>query len=384
MFKRLERDLDFATWFEMSREFYHLGHAVELIFPKIKNFRLNNFDGITIKFLTVPRYRLAFSFIFGLRAFLYLALRMFSCSPQFIIIDDLGYIAFLPLIILSKLGWIRVKFILDIRTLPVEVNDSILRLKERISGFVYKTSKLLTAGITVISPAMKDYLVRTYDMSKANIGIWTSGIALSVFTKKNVDVSFEYPFNTDKYIILYHGIITKSRGLFESVQSFVHISTIKPDIVLLLLGSGPARGDLEELISRLCLKDNVVIHDPVPYERIPDYINAADVGLIPLPKMLGWRVSSPLKLLEYLALGKPVIVSDIEAHRDVIGEAKYGVYLDSITPETIANAINFAFTHRVELAMAGVEAQKMIIKKYTWGTQANNLSRYLYNLLEGE
>lgn len=251
-----------------------------------------------------------------------------------------------------------------------------------MSDFVYRSSKILVSGITVISPAMKDYLVRTYNMDNVNIGMWSSGISQSIFTKKCGDVSFEPPFNSNKYIILYHGILTKNRGLFESVQSLIHMPTIKSNVILLFLGSGQARDDLQTMINHLCLNDNVLIHDPVPYERIPDYINAVDVGLIPLPNTLGWQVSSPLKLLEYLVMGKPVIVSNIEAHRNVIGDSKYGIYLDSVTPQAIAKAIEYAYAHRVDLAKAGAEARKMILERYTWKFQADNLSRYLIALVK--
>ena len=69
----------------------------------------------------------------------------------------------------------------------------------------------------------------------------------------------------------------------------------------------------------------------VDYEDVPKYISMSDVAIIPLPDMHYWRSQSPLKLLEYLAMTKTVIISDIPAHRAVIGDA-CGIYSPSLHP----------------------------------------------------
>jgi len=58
--------------------------------------------------------------------------------------------------------------------------------------------------------------------------------------------------------------------------------------------------------------------NPISHEQIADYINLADICIVPLLRIFWWEISSPLKLMEYLAMEKPIVVSDIKTHLDVI------------------------------------------------------------------
>ena len=62
------------------------------------------------------------------------------------------------------------------------------------------------------------------------------------------------------------------------------------------------------------------LYDAKPLSEIPALIAKCDLPVLPFPDFLPWRVSSPIKLMEYMAMGKPVLVPDMECFTDVLPE----------------------------------------------------------------
>lgn len=83
----------------------------------------------------------------------------------------------------------------------------------------------------------------------------------------------------------------------------------------------------------------VIFHKAVPFEDVPQFIAAADFGVVPLPDQPQWRYQTPTKLLEYLSMGKPVIVTDIPAHRWILGNSSLAFFCKQGRPSEIAEAI---------------------------------------------
>jgi glycosyltransferase involved in cell wall biosynthesis len=137
---------------------------------------------------------------------------------------------------------------------------------------------------------------------------------------------------------------------------------------------------MKDLIRVKRLQDNIIIHSSVEYVDVPKYIAMSDVGIVPLPNHPYWRLQSPLKLLEYLAMKKPVIATDIPAHLAAIGRAKCGVYISSIEPAEIAEAIAYTYENRDKLAEWGAIGRTIVQEKYTWEKVAADLESYLLSI----
>jgi len=88
----------------------------------------------------------------------------------------------------------------------------------------------------------------------------------------------------------------------------------------------------------------------------------------------------PLKLLEYLAMKKVVIVTDILAHRLVVGTEKCGIYVSSVKPTEIAKSIMYAYRNREKLEEWGAAGRTIIDEKYSWEKVAKDLESYLLSL----
>ena len=82
---------------------------------------------------------------------------------------------------------------------------------------------------------------------------------------------------------------------------------------------GPLRlsdEDARRRFTMLCERPNVLFVGPVPVERVPFFMAACDVGLLPYRRNRWTEYIHPLKLYEYLACGLPVVASDIPAAQE--------------------------------------------------------------------
>lgn len=110
------------------------------------------------------------------------------------------------------------------------------------------------------------------------------------------------------------------------------------DAQLLIVGDGPERGALLDQAARLGLSRDVTITGWVPHHHLPGLIARMDVALAPYPAMEN-HYFSPLKLFEYLAMGRPIVASRIGQIADLIGPTGSGLLVPPGDPAALAEAI---------------------------------------------
>jgi glycosyltransferase involved in cell wall biosynthesis len=225
-----------------------------------------------------------------------------------------------------------------------------------------------------------------YGLQADRVGVWTSGVSLQHFDPKRHGEAARGRLRQElhlgqRLVVLYHGSLLSERGLSQAIQGLGLARDRVPDLAVVLIGSGNARETLRQEVARLDLADRVRLVDAVPYDEVPAYVAMADAGLIPWPDRMEYRVGSPVKLMEYLAMEKPVLATDIEAHRDVLGAAPYGFYSASNEPADLGGGL--AALHavgRAELARRGEAGRELARSRLTWDEQARALTSFLGSL----
>ncbi len=332
--------------------------------------------------IPIKRYPLISALLYAFAQLFYLPYYLFALSPSVILIaPDVSVLTILPVLLISRMKGTRL--VLDIRTVPVELRGFTGFLQE----FWFSTSLIIAKrffdAMTTITPLMRADLIKKYRLDKIKFGVWTSGVSIDLFeNEKNLEkgncLRAEQKL-LNKFIVFYHGVFSSTRGLIETVKAFVEVRLQEPNIVLFLLGSGPAEYLLKDLVQNESLQGNIMIHPAVRYEEVPEYVSMADVCIIPLPDNPYWRSQSPLKLLEYLAMEKTVILTDIPAHKMVVDENPCGIFFNSVSPHVIAEKILEAFKNKEKLSTWG-RTGKRIVGEYTWARVAEQLDDFIQSV----
>jgi glycosyltransferase involved in cell wall biosynthesis len=265
---------------------------------------------------------------------------------------------------------------LDIRSIPVGpriwIHKALLK-RALCSRFI--------DVISVIRREMLMQIIREYNVRpQVPIIAWTSGFNPKYFNEKIQGTHIRSKYGLGKqFIIIYHGSITRERGLETLINAFKILSDegIK-NVGLWILGEGKDKDMLKHLALQLGLQESIQFFDSVPYSKVAQFIAAADAGISPLPANPWWLYQFPLKIVECLAVGKPVIATDIMCHRLIGGGI---IFAHGDTAQALSETIKkFISLNKTELEELKKEALKAA-EKYTWEKQALLIDKFLKNLL---
>ena len=138
---------------------------------------------------------------------------------------------------------------------------------------------------------------------------------------------------------------------------------------LILVGDGGLKDSLYILTETLNIADKVIFAGAIPYEKIPDMINALDICIIPDSN----EYRSPIKMFEYMAMGKPVVAPNYEPIRSVIDDGKDGVIFDPMDKENLVRILNNVVNDEGKRKILGNNAREKILKQHLWKHNAQKV-----------
>jgi len=368
-FKYLDKSTNHSTQTEIIKYFKQQGVSIKYhcSFKKDKKyFGLSNED---IDYIDVPKVR----FVRGILILLTMLMRnlrmYFSKEKSVQIIDYVCLYALLPVLIINKL-FKRQTYVMDIRTYPV--GDIYKELPFHFR-FAHTLACYFCDGITYITEVMYQDSRQWSNSTVKQFATWGSGYNPSIFSNKNIKAVAD----NEKISLLYHGGISISRGILDLVKAVEICIKNGHQVKLTLLGVWVDKLEIQNFIKNRGLCEYITCLDPVPIEDIPRYIEDSDFGVLPFPDFIGWRVSSPIKLFEYLGMGTPVIVTNIECFSTEIGNKGYAIYAENSTPESLAEAIVSAIKNKQLFKAEGSKAIPEAQENYTWEAQADKFLRFI-------
>lgn len=353
---------------KMSEALRKRGHNVTLYM--VKKFGEKNTDLPNIVQIPTINFPILSGLFYGLLVFVYFPIFLSKKSIDIIIIDCTK--VWLPFVIPLKI--LNVPIILDIRTLPID------REKSFFFNVSLRMSRYVVDGITTITKELKKVIREDYNLEKKNIGVWSSGVSIEDFNELEINQHDILDGKSRKFTLLYHGDYSPTRGIEDLIKSIGRLNpSLKKDIFLLIIGMPKDKIiKLSGLSDREGVKEQIRILPKVEYNEIIKYIKISDIGIFPLPpENRWWQVSAPLKTLEFMAAGKPAIVTNIPFHKSIFEKGNCGILIESSNPKIIAEAITFSYKNQGDLKKRGIEGRKIVDENYTWDSMAHKFEKFL-------
>ncbi len=315
-------------------------------------------------------------------------LALFFSMPFYVIMKDPDYVitdertAIIGFALKLFFPQAKFKVVLDIRSTPLKTaRERVYKRWMLLFSLSLIVAKRKFDGITIVTKLMKKEVCDRFNVNPELVGIWTGAVSANIFNPRNFDgkeIKSSLGLG-DKFVIFHHGSV-RAQGLVETFKALRLLKTKHKDLVLYLLGEPNFPMFWSDLAKELNIQNNVIFHGKVRYADVPRYIAMSDLPLVPLPDSPNWRNQCPLKLLEYLAMEKTVILTDIPANREIVGKCTCGIYISSVEPEEIAQAITYAYRNRESLGKWGSVGREIIEDKYTWEKVAREFHDYLLHL----
>jgi len=269
----------------------------------------------------------------------------------------------------------KVPFVMEVRDLwPQTLIDMgmsklnpFIILMQRLEKFLYKKAKLI---ITLL-PNAKEY-IEGLNVQADKIMWLPNGVDLSRF---KMDKTIKR--NDSNFQVTYAGALSKGKNLDVLIDVAEKIAVDYKDIDFHIIGDGPERHRLQELIEQKNL-NNVTIVGAVSKNKVFDCLREADV-LFTSAKGIGCTKYgiSPNKVFDYLAAGKPVVFARLSSNNP-IEEAEAGFTVPPDDPEKIAvSIIRLHEMNEEERLKLGINGRKYVEDNYSIEKLTNRLEDVL-------
>jgi glycosyltransferase involved in cell wall biosynthesis len=136
-------------------------------------------------------------------------------------------------------------------------------------------------------------------------------------------------------VVLYLGRIAQSRKSEFLLEVAAELRAAMPDSLLVIAGDAPSDDEMAWMrreIAQRGLAEHVLLTGWLPQRTALGYAVRAEVGLSPIPRGTLFDVSSPTKLVEYLALGIPSVANDIPDQKLVVEQSGAGLCVPMDAP----------------------------------------------------
>ena len=173
--------------------------------------------------------------------------------------------------------------------------------------------------------------------------------------------------------LIYIGGLSAQRGILQLVEA---VKLIKDKSIKLFLVGGCSDAKFKKRIAE-SIDDKTFLVEQVSYDKVFEYLHMSDVGVIlflPEPNHIfaiqGGRNN---KIFEYMAAGLPILGSDLPGWREKIEEKGYGIVVDPLDPQAIANGIKKLKDSPDLRTKMGAAGRKDFLEKYNWEKEKNKL-----------
>lgn len=185
----------------------------------------------------------------------------------------------------------------------------------------------------------------------------------------------------DKFVVIYAGIHGLAQGL-DSVLKAAECLIPQTDVHFLFVGEGPVKSEILELARQYNLS-NITFHNEVPRQQMPMFLSAANVALVPLRRLNLFKGALPSKMFDAWACQCPTLVMIDGEARQVLTEARAGLFVEPEDPQALVKAIKQLRDDPAACRQMGLNGRQVVVEKYSRQAQALELNRLLGETLAG-
>ena len=238
-----------------------------------------------------------------------------------------------------------------------------------------RQSKIFNSALTkadkliALTGRMKKIMIEKYSVKENKILVAHDAVDIEKFDIKLSRDEAREKLNLpkDKKIVLYTGHLYKWKGVDVLAETAGQLD--KNTIVYFVGGTETDQKSFSEKYKELINKKRIVLIPHQPHYQIPTWLKAADVLILPntAQDLRSKYYTSPMKLFEYMASGRPIIASSLPSFGEITKQEPI-ILFESDNPadlaQTIKNVdINKKFAYRLE--------------NYSWSERVNSIKKFI-------
>jgi glycosyltransferase involved in cell wall biosynthesis len=260
----------------------------------------------------------------------------------------------------------RVPFLLEIRDLwpafavdmGVLKNPLLIKMSESLESFLYARAN----HIVVNSPAYGNYLMER-GIRSDKVTLVPNGVDPQMFKPNGKGKKIRNKLGLHgKYVVTYAGALGMANDIPTLIKAAERLKHEK-NVNFLLVGDGKDRNKLESMTETLKL-ENITFTGAVPKTQMPEYLAASNACVAILKNIPMFKTTYPNKVFDYMAAGRPTILVIDGVIRDVIEDAKGGIFVPPGDDSALAAAIRKLARDPEQANNMGRNAREYVIKNF--------------------
>ena len=206
------------------------------------------------------------------------------------------------------------------------------------------------------------------------------GADIEKFNPKIDGSKIKRQYMIDEPLVMYLGQLSGAQYVEIFLFAIKEVLRHTKDVTFMVIGSGERFAELHKLAADIGISDYLIFTGAIDKVKIPLYIAAADIAVAVFIDNAQQRCKSPLKIAEYMAMGKAIVASNVGEVPYMLGGA--GILVEPGSYKSLANGILFLLKNRKLRERLGRYARMRAEEKYNWATTAKNMEKAYYKAIE--
>jgi glycosyltransferase involved in cell wall biosynthesis len=251
----------------------------------------------------------------------------------------------------------------------------------RILNVLEKCSVRLANVLIVTNASYREIDIARHGADPERVFIVRNGPDLSRVRLVEPDAQLR---SSGRTILGYIGAMNPQDGVDYLLRALQHLryTLQRDDFYCVIIGDGDSLAELKVLSTTLGLEQHVRFTGFIPDELMIRYLSTADIGLDPNPSSPLNDVSTWIKVMEYMALGKPIVSFDLKETRTSAAGA--AVYVPPNDEAAFARAVRELMDDPARRAQMGEIGRQRIREELGWAITSRNLLRAYGRLFNRE
>jgi glycosyltransferase involved in cell wall biosynthesis len=292
---------------------------------------------------------------------------------------DSGYL-------LAKL--FKIRFVREVNSIVVD-EVKISKREDRISLWITDRIERFNMPkadkIIVVTSRLKEILQKDYGVPGNKIIVIQNGANTNLFKPMDTKrVREKLGLNRSNDYVCFVGAFWVFEGVQYLIRSIPLVLEQCPQARFLIVGDGMMREELVGLARQIGVSDKVTFTGMVPYRKVPLYINASDLCVVPSGRQRNVRSGlSPLKLGEYMACGKPVVGNRMSG-LGILKQYNAGLLVSTENKRQFAEAIVTLLKDKKLSAGMGKNGRKYVVENQSWASVARRVAEVFEQVIKGK
>ncbi|NHU84260.1 glycosyltransferase [Kocuria sp. JC486] len=233
-------------------------------------------------------------------------------------------------------------------------------------------ARALSDRVTTLAEVMKDHIVERGEEA-AKVSVTPNGVQPDEFPVIEPDLTLkaELGIPPEAPVIGYITSVVEYEGIDTLLTAFRTVLQKQPETWLLLVGDGPVRSSLEHLAKNLGVADRVIFTGRVPHESVLDYYSLIDLFVVPRKDRTVCRLVTPLKPFEAFSTGRAVVVSDVDALREIADQSGAAATFTAGDPADLAQVLNELLNDPERRLAMSVKGAEWVRQARSWAAIAD-------------